>query len=419
VDALTVVLAVTGGALAGLASGLVPGLHVNTVCVVAIAFLPGLGPAAAVGLAAMAAAHACSSLLPSTFLGAPGEETLLSALPAHRMLLDGKGPDAVQAGLHGGLLGLAAAVLLALPYKWLLGEPGRGLVWVEESMVAVLAGILLLLVARESRRGAAPVAWAVVVLALSATLGLLGARVAVEAWVGVPATPLLPMLSGLFGAPALLETMRARPDVPPQMPASRAPARLRRMARWGALSGVAAAAATAVLPGLTSSVAAAAASAGRRDDDARPMLATLSALAMAHLVLTFVVLWLSLRARTGLAVAVQQTWSVAAWSDGAPPLALRMVLLACVAGALLGTLGTAALARPAAIWLPRLPQHLVAAAALAILVGLVALFSGWSGLGLFAVACCVGLVPLSVGLGRVHLTGCLLVPVLLHRAGWA
>lgn len=425
-DALTLAVAVAGGAAAGLATGLLPGVHVNTVCAVALPLAGSLGPAAAVGLCAMGVAHAFSSNLPSTYLGAPGEETLLSALPAHRMLLAGRGPDAVQAGLDGTLAGLALATALVLPYKWLLGEPGRLLAAIDAAMPWILGGIAVLLVARERRRGLRAVGWALLVLALSGALGWAGAAWPVAALVPVATTPLLPMLSGLFGAPALLETLRAKPRVPAQRPAEPVPAPLRKACRQGVVAGTLAAAATAVLPGLTSSIGAAVAQAvrGRRADaddggDPRPMLATLASIAGAHVVLTFAVLWLSLQARTGLAVSVQRAWPVEAWTSGAAPLPLRLLLLAALAAGLLAHAGTAALARPAARVLPRLPQRAVAAAALAAMAAVVLLFSGAWGLALFAVATALGLLPLAAGLGRVHLTGCLLLPVLAHRLGLA
>lgn len=418
-DLLTALLATGLGLIVGLVAGLVPGLHVNTVCAVALAALPVVGPAAAIGLAAMAVAHGFSSILPSTYLGAPGEDTLLAALPAHRMLLDGKGPDAVQVSVDGALAGLAVSVLLLLPYKWLLGEPGRLLEALDAGMVWVLGGILVFLVLREVRGGAKAVGAAVLLIAVSTALGLLAGRVPVAALFAVPASSLLPLLSGLFGAPALLETLRSRPTVPDQAAASAQPPGIRRRSRRGVLAGVLAAAATSVLPGMTSSVAAAVSRAGQpRDDDPRSVLATLSAIALAQVVLGLAVLWLSLRARSGLAVAVQMAWPTQVWSLGAPPLPLQWLLLAIVASGVAAHVATARLDGWAARWLPRCPPTWLAGSALVLLVVVVAVLSGWMGLALFVTATAVGLLPLSVGGGRIHLTGCLLGPVLLYRLGW-
>lgn len=418
-DALTALAAIALGCAAGLAAGLVPGLHVNTVCAIALAVSPLLGPTLAIGLCAMAVAHGFASHVPSTYLGAPGEDTLLSALPAHRMLLEGRGAEAMRVSLDGALAGLVLATVLTLPYKWVLGEPGRLLEALESSMPMVLGGILLFLLARESRRGGRAVAWAAVVLLLSGALGLASARITVISWVPMPATGLLPLLSGLFGAPALLETLRTRPAIPEQQPVGRTPLGVRRRCNRGIVAGVVAAAFTSVLPGMTSSVAAAAARAGTRDeDDARPVLATLGAIASAQVVLTFAVLWLSLRTRSGLTVAVQQVWPAQAWSVGAPPLALRWLLLAGLASGIVAHLATGRLASTAARLTLAAPRAL-AGGALAVLLAAVLVLSGWRGLAIFVAATSVGLVPAATGTGRIHLTGCLLIPVLAYRLGLA
>lgn len=419
-DALTAVAAMAVGCGAGLVAGLLPGMHVNTVCAIALSLAPGVGPVLAVALCAMAVAQGFAAHLPSTYLGAPGEDTLLAALPAHRMLLEGRGPEAVQASLDGALAGLVLATLLLLPYKWLLGEPGRLLPTLEAAMPWVLAGILAFLLIREVPRGLRTVAWSAVVLALAGALGLVAGRVTVAALVPVPASPLLPLLSGLFGAPALLETLRRHPEVPPQERPAPSPAGVRRRSRWGIVSGVAAASLVSVLPGMTSAVAAAAARAGERDEhDARPVLATLAAIGQAQVVFAFAVLWLSLRARSGLAVAVQQAWPTTAWVSGAPPLALKWLLLAALASGVAAHLATASVAHRAASWTAAVHPRALSAAALAVLALTVGVLSGPSGCAIFVAAVAVGLVPAATGVGRIHLTGCLLIPVLAYRLGLA
>lgn len=388
----------------------------NAVCALGFAAWPALGPTGAVAFAAMAAAHSMAAVLPATCLGAPGEEALLSALPAHRLLLDGQGPAAVACALDATLVGAALAAALVLPYKWLLGEPGRLVDALDASMAWVLGALLAFLLLRDWRAGPRALAWRAATLALAAGLGLAAGRWPVRALVDAPASPLLPLLSGLFGAPPLLEMLRAAPWVPPQKPLERPPAGVRRRVRRGILAGVLASGATAVLPGLTAAVAASAARAGgRAETDPRPVLATLAAIAGSQPVWGVAVLAVSLRARSGLAAAVQRAWPMEAWSAGAPPPALEWLLLAMLGGALAGHLAVGRLSGVAVRRLPRLPPAGLAAGALALLVAVVAVLSGFAGLALFAAATAVGLLPLATGGGRLPLTGCLLVPVLAHR----
>lgn len=400
------------GAAAGVATGLLPGVHVNTLCAVALAAAPW-SPATAVGLAGAAGAHLLTSLLPSTYLGVPGEDSGLGALPAHRMTLGGRGPDAVRLGVRSSLAGLGCALVLLLPHKWAIAPPGNALGWIEGHLAWILAGLLLLLVLREAPRGVAQVARVIAVLALAGALGLASSGLPVRAWVdGVPATGLLPLLSGLFGAPALLESLRAPRPLPDQHP-PRPGLRTHKAAVAGA---VAAASVTCLLPGLTSSVALAA-TRWSEDRNGRAFLSAQGALGGAHLVFSFGLLWVALRPRTGLAVAVAAVWPAPAWASGLAPPPVAPVLAATLLGALVGAAAACALDGWASRLLPRVGRA-ASAGALAFVTLLVAMLSGWLGLLLYGVAALVGSLPPRLGVARLHLTACLLVPVLALRLGW-
>ncbi|MEK6975704.1 MAG: tripartite tricarboxylate transporter permease [Candidatus Thermoplasmatota archaeon] len=401
------------GAGAGAMTGLMPGVHVNTLCAVALAAAPA-SPGTAVGVAAAASAHLFTSLLPATYLGVPGEESGLGVLPAHRLTLRGRGPDAVRLGVRGTLAGLLVACVLLLPHKWLIAPPGDILPWIESHLAWILGGLLLLLVLREVPRGLRQVLAVLLVLALAGGLGLLSSQLSVQALApGVAATALLPLLSGLFGAPALIESLRASRPVPEQQPA-RPGLRLHRPAVAG---GIAAAAVTCLLPGLTSSVSLAA-TRWSEDRNGRAFLCAQAAIGGAHLVFSFGLLWVALRPRTGLAVAVATLWPAPAWSAGAAPAPVVPVLAACLLGAGLGAAAACSFDRAAASLLPRVGRQ-ASAAALAFVTLLVAILSGWTGLLLYGVAALVGALPPRLGVARLHLTACLLVPVLALRLGLA
>jgi len=62
--------------------------------------------------------------------------------------------------------------------------------------------------------------------------------------------------------------------------------------------------------------------------------------------------------------------------------------------------------------LPRLNRII-----LVFIIALVVIFNGVPGLLVLGVSALLGSVPPAMGLGRVHLTGCLLIPVLLYLLG--
>lgn len=102
------------GVCFGTLSGLVPGLHANNVALVLAAVAPALpGPPLAVGCAMLAAGtvHTFLDVVPSLVLGVPDAAMAASALPGHRLVLDGRGREALRLSA----LGSGLAVVLALP----------------------------------------------------------------------------------------------------------------------------------------------------------------------------------------------------------------------------------------------------------------------------------------------------------------
>ncbi|MDD4185799.1 MAG: tripartite tricarboxylate transporter permease, partial [Candidatus Methanomethylophilaceae archaeon] len=87
------------GAAIGTASGLIPGIHVNTLAVLMAVGLPfttdalsGIVPAGQVpilmssAVVSAAVVHSFTDFVPSVFVGAPDEDEILSLLPGHRLL---------------------------------------------------------------------------------------------------------------------------------------------------------------------------------------------------------------------------------------------------------------------------------------------------------------------------------------------
>lgn len=171
VDALTLLAAVLGfsllGTILGAAAGLVPGLHINNLAymlgasagalsVTALGWLSAQGAGAQDALLLVGAlliaclvAHTMTSILPSVFLGAPDPGLALSVLPAHRMLLEGKGIEAVRCCLTGCVGGLAAC-LLALPlFRVVMGDPVDAYEKLRPSMALILMLVAALLIVSE------------------------------------------------------------------------------------------------------------------------------------------------------------------------------------------------------------------------------------------------------------------------------
>lgn len=109
------------GCLLGTLTGSLPGLHVNNLALLLLLFFPVMPPNIIALIVAMAVTHTFFDFLPSILFGVPDSETYLSVLPAHRMLLQGRGYEAllitIASGAVAGMLAIIFAPLfiLALP----------------------------------------------------------------------------------------------------------------------------------------------------------------------------------------------------------------------------------------------------------------------------------------------------------------
>jgi putative membrane protein len=423
-------VAVVLGVLAGAVTGLSPGLHVNNVAALVLATQAAwtavlasvAGPgvvdplAAPVVLSALlmatATSHAVFDFVPSVFFGAPSEETALSILPGHRLLLEGRGAHAVALAARGAVLGGFLSVGLVVPLRLLLGEP-VGLAshfapWAP-GFLGVLLVALLLSDARGRRTRVRRIAWAAWTQGLAGLLGL----AALRGPSGLPPDVVLfPLFTGLFGLPGLAIAARTPPSsIPPQ-----ALEPLRRPTRAEAaqvLRGTAAGAAVSWLPGLSGGAAASLASVGASRKGADAYMVLLGAVSTSTAILSVVVLFVIDRARSGVAVAVRGLQGSVGWSDpGAMPDGLVVLLAAAVLGAAIAAPLATRLARGLARRWSSIDSRRLARMTIVGLVGLLLGLAGPAGLLLACVAGGVGLIPARAGVQRVHLMAALLVPVL-------
>jgi putative membrane protein len=198
------------GIAAGVACGLLPGLHVNNVGVMMLSVMAilGLDPITfAIFLTAMATTQTFIDFIPAIFLGVPDEDTVLSLLPAHRLLLEGKGMEAVKltglASLYGVVVSLAilpiAFVIVPIAYEA-----------IRSAIVPILIFAIAYLILRE--RKAEKILWALLTFLLAGYLGY----TCLELKVLSTSQVFLPLFSGMFGLSTLITGIQAGSKFYPQ-----------------------------------------------------------------------------------------------------------------------------------------------------------------------------------------------------------
>ena len=397
------VLTLAGAGL-GLFSGLAPGIHVNTLAAMMLASqsvltgavsgsLDGDGVTTAVCCCIMSASvvHSFVDFVPSVFIGAPDGEDAVSVLPGHRLLLMGRGMEAVRAAAIGSLVGSSAALALAVPLQFLLsGSAGEALDALTPLVLILVSGILLL---SERRRGSG--IWGVVVFGMSGMLGLMCMTVPAS-FDGVlgEGSVMMPLLTGLFGIPVLLESAGAA-RIPKQIVA------------MGAVAGW--------FSGITSTVGASVSAAVFPERSPARFISCVASVGTVTSVLDLVTLSVSGNGRSGTALAIGE---VAGDSlTGQMSQTFMLLLFSSAVASLLGYWLTIASGRMMSRIVSGIRPERMNRAVIAALVALTFVLSGPNGLLVLLCSTLVGMLPGTFGTGRVILCGCLVIPVLLFRLG--
>ncbi len=382
------VIAIAGGLLLGIFSGLLPGIHSNTVASV-LATLPISPDALSLAIVAVLGAHLLFQFLPSIFLSIPDDTVVASVLPGHRLALSGRGREAVTVCAFSTLAAAGASVLL-IPVSLLVLPAAYAIIEPQMALVLVAASIFLLSSEREWNR----IAIAAFVFLLSGALGIATLRGAIN-------DPLFPAFSGLFAGSGILLSFTSRTRLPAQK-SERTELDFLPYVGAGVLFGML----SDLLPGLAAPAQIAVfASAAFATDDARKFLALVSSIAASHAVFAFSSLLSIGKAREGALAIINGMKPVSAADL---PALLGVLLLSAGISAFL---------------LMRLARHASALSAfdtrklnmgvLAYLVCAVAIISGGVGLLLFATATAVGLLPPLLGVRRTHVMGLIIVPSIL------
>ena len=187
-------VAVTVGVLLGTCSGLVPGLHVNSLALLLAAVAPPFR-----GRHACRGCHALD-VVPTLAPGVPGPTMAVSALPSHRLVMGSRGRETLRISALGS--GVAVAFVLGIPVT-AAATVVAPLVYAHLPVV-VTALVVVLLVREPTQRARVGGCLAV---AASGALGVVALPMQPD---GLAPTGdvLAPLFAGLFGAPVLLEAYR-------------------------------------------------------------------------------------------------------------------------------------------------------------------------------------------------------------------
>lgn len=403
------------GCMMGLFSGLVPGIHVNTLAAILLASYPALcsampleesGSAIAVAccIAAASIVHSFVDFVPSVFIGAPDSEDAVSVLPGHRLLRKGRGMEAVRAAAIGSLIGCSASILTALPLQWILLHGADDILDGLAPVVLLIACAVLLW--QEWSRGSG--LWGPAAFVLSGLLGL-GCMVLPIPSTGIvgDGSVMMPLLTGLFGIPIMLESSRSG-AIPAQTDRVKDPT-----GPMPGLRGVIMGTVAGWFPGISSTVGAAMSAAILPEKRPERFISTVASIGTVTSVLSLITLSVSGNGRSGTALAIGEVLGDSMGGFASEPFLL--LLLAASIASFAGYALTIASGRLFCRITPRIRQTALNRAVIVLLTILTLVLTGPAGIFVLICSIAVGMIPSACGTGRLILCGCLILPVLLFK----
>ncbi len=395
---LEILLSLLLGILTGIITGITPGIHVNLVSLLVLSsspFLLQLTSPVVLGvyIISLAITHTFLDALPSIYLGAPDEAQALNVLPGHRLLLKGEGHNAITYTVIGSLgsllLGILLFPLFIVAMKWL----GAG---VQSIVGYLLVLIMIFMIGREKGKQ-----WkALAAFLLSGSLGLLV--------FSIPTLkqPLFPLLSGLFGLSLLTVSLSQKSSIPQQdfhKPLT--------ISAKNTVKSVSAATGmgfvAAFLPGFGSSQAAIVATNVVGDIGDEGFLSLVGGINTANMLISIATAYALNKSRNGAIVIVNKLLE----QIGFPEMMLFIGVALVVGG--LASILTLQLSKVFATWIVRVNYQKLIVGIIIFIALLAFYFDGVLGMTILLTATAIGLVVSSWGVGKNHLMGCLIVPVIL------
>ncbi len=389
---IQIILALVLGLFAGTLTGLAPGIHINLVSVILVSLSVSVFSEVslvylAVFIAAMAITHTFVDFIPSIFLGAPEDGTELSVLPGHEMLKNGFGYEAIMLTNYGSIIAVFIVLLIALPSAFLLPKIYPA---IEKIIPYLLISVSLFMILSERKKFSAFFVYLL--------CGILGFIVLNTENLN---QPLLPLLSGLFGASSLFISIKSKTEIPKQIITKPKGKFYRPIFISFIFSYV-----CGFLPGVGSGQAAAMGSSISKTNT-REFLVMLGVTNTLVMGFSFLALYSISKTRTGAAAAISDLTGQFSWKF------LALVLAVVLISGIISFFIVKFLAKFFSENINRINYTKLSMFTLVVLLLIVALISNFLGLIVFIVSAVTGVYCISLEVRRTNMMSCLLLPTII------
>ena len=403
------------GAAIGTFTGLIPGIHVNTLAVMMLAGYPFLSDILSafiptelmpicISSCIMSASivHSFVDYVPSVFIGAPDSDDVISALPGHRLLMEGRGMAAVRSAAIGSCVGACASIVLAIPLQLVLMSGVSD--YLDSITAIVLIAVITTMIMHEKERKNR--LWCFLIVLISGLLGLICMDLEIPCdGMIIGGTLLFPMLTGLFGMPTMLQALR-NPVIEEQKDDCEYP-----VGPVPGIKGVITGVLTGWFPGITSTTGAILSDSITPERKPEGFIAMTASVGTSAAIIMLVTMSITGHGRSGTMIIIGDILGDSI--IGMMNTFFLLLLLTAAFAAFLGYCSTILCGKMMSKVINHIDTLILNRICIILIVSLVMLMTGPFGLLILAVSTALGFLPIRLGVSRVYLTGCLLVPALL------
>jgi len=418
------------GFVIGVFTALIPGMHVNTVSLMMVSFqfpfliisdimkvddyvMPLLVSSSIISVYI---AHTFVNIIPATFLGVPEEGVALTMLPAHSLLVKGRGYEAIYLSAMGSFFSAVVTILLMFSLKFLLSDPVNLYASLKDIMVWIIIAVISVMILTEKSPKAMLISSTI--LLLSGIYGLIVLDLSLESPFGLPSNSLFPSFAGLFGLSTLLSSVLSKTRMveqelhePVLLKADRSSGIVSVVT--GSFSGIL----VSIIPGVTTAIGTVIALVTRGETDERQAIITLSSVNTAVSIATIFNLFIIGKTRSGVAIVVRNLIGTETWKGIFPPYSLLCLLIPVVVSASLSLPVTCYIGRFLSEKIGKINYQKITWVGISLVIILVFIFSGFVGLLILFTGASIGLLPIFTGVRRSSCMGVLLIPLLIHFLG--
>lgn len=376
------------GIVAGVLAGLIPGIHPNLFVSFILLYFYGFDPfLLSIFLLCSGIANSFSSFIPSIFLGAPESENSLSVLPGHKLLLEGRGYEAVKLSVIGGIIGGIISILL-FPVLLLIG------IWHSEFKFLIPIGLIAIVIFMIfSEIGWKKKILAIYVFLFSGLLGILFLDFDV----------LFPVFTGFFGLPLLFLSFIKNVKLPEKISFECENVNSLKSSFIGCIAGVL----TGILPGISSAQASMVVQEliGKRKE--REFLVSIGSITTVDIIISIFAIYIIGNPRSGIAHGIMSLIG-----NFSLEILLLFIFLSLFSIFISGYI-TIKIAKKFVFWVQSIDYSALSRNVFICLLFTVFIFSGVKGFLLCITAFFLGIIVNVAEIKRTHLMGFLILPTIM------